>query len=168
MTSPDVTYGSTERSTETIQNRDLAEAVTDRRILTLHHLGDEVFLHLANVPTETPKKLVPVLVKAHGQRRQTQTNDPALRALVDMGKSIGFQRLPCGLLEHGRRLVPAELQIPQAHFGHESLGAERGQWQRWIASRDDHEVERPRRVFQQSSEQLIHVGPAQEVIVIQD
>ena len=97
-----------------------------------------------------------------------QPGRPAFEALFQQGQGRLAHQGELGLAQIGRCLLGGETQIPGADFADQSLGAQSIEWYGWAQARDQHQMQRIWPVTHQLAQQVVHLRPADGVVVIQD
>ena len=135
--------GIAKRRAEAVQDAGLPQPLPHRGRLRVDHLSDQVVLELWQTSAETGQEAVGIVLVAQGQCDQAQTGDPALQHSLQIVQGVLTQGEPGALFQEGLGLGGGELEVFQPQLHQLVLRAHRGQAQRRVAPRGNHQVQVP-------------------------
>jgi hypothetical protein len=134
-----------------VDDRDAEQVLADVRRLLGKDLGEQVVGHRAVVAREVGDERGRVRVRAHRQRRESQTGGPALGALPQrLGRLRVHRDVRCAEQLDGLR--EREGEVAAADLGELAGHAQPPDAQRWVHARGDHEAQRGRGMAEQPVE----------------
>ena len=156
-----------QRCTHAVEDRGQQQEVTHAWRLARQHLLAEI---VDNVPVcarealDECRRVGPVL---QAQRRELQACRPSFGPRQQPVHVLLGQLRPKPAAEEFTRLVEAEPQMLGSHFGEFPAHPQPAQLQRWVGTRDEHQVQRGWAAVQQRGDQRVDLCAGDQVIVVQ-